>query len=315
MIIEKTAIEKSNYIRNDYYYNSARESMFDLFNNMLTNGMITTVFLPGYIGWSPKEGSGIFDPINNLEGISVQYYKMSSDLDINCDDLFAKIKKLESNKFAVLIVNYFGFIDARIKDLADEVKKYSGWLVEDNAHGFFTYQLTEKTYSDATFFSLHKMFPFENGGSLLIHNKLLADFKFNGNSVSEYNPWKYDIRKIAQVRRKNYKTLENIINKKSVAEYFIPLKPNGLLKGIVPQTFPIRIIKGDRNKIYELMNESGYGVVSLYHTLIKPLQLTEYQTSLDLSRCIMNLPVHQDVDADYYDEMIQLLIELCKQTS
>ena len=87
------------------------------------------------------------------------------------------------------------------------------------------------------------------------------------------------------------------------------------MPGTVPQTFPIRIIKGDRNKIYELMNQHGYGVVSLYHTLIEPLQRSEYQASIDLSRCIMNLPVHQDVDADKYAEMVELLIDFCKTTS
>lgn len=315
MIIEKTASQADNYLRSEYYYGSAREGMFDLFRNMIDDGMIDTVFLPGYIGWSPNEGSGIFDPINNLEGLQVQYYKMISELNIDCDDLFARIAT--AGKFAVLVVNYFGFIDSRIKEITDAVKWHSGWLIEDNAHGFFTYQYTEETYSDATFFSLHKMFPFKRGSSLVVHNERLAALKYSGDNLNstEYNPWQYDVRGIARVRRENYATLEDIVNAESVAEFFIPLKKKGLPAGTVPQTFPIRVLKGDRDKIYELMNEAGYGVVSLYHTLIEPLRRSEYQASLDLSMCVMNLPVHQDVDADRYCEMVQLLVELCKATS
>jgi selenocysteine lyase/cysteine desulfurase len=205
MIIDKIAINKENQKIHEYYYSSAREGMFDLFNNMKKEDMINTLFLPGYIGWSPKEGSGIFDPIDKLEGLSIQYYKMTSDLSIDINDLSNRIKKIENDKFAVLAVNYFGFVDLRIEDVADIVKQYSGWLIEDNAHGFFTYQYTEENFSDATFFSLHKMFPFSSGGSLIVKNNQLTSLKYNGSNISdiEYNPRKYNVRNIAQIRREN----------------------------------------------------------------------------------------------------------------
>ncbi|MFC4802565.1 aminotransferase class V-fold PLP-dependent enzyme [Neobacillus sp. GCM10023253] len=316
MVIDKIAVNKDNYRVHEFYYNSAREGMFDLLNNMKNNNKIDTLLLPGYIGWSPREGSGIFDPINNLEGLTVQYYKMTTDLNINLDDLSQRIEDLGSDKFAVLAVNYFGFVDKCIKDVADIVKKYSGWLIEDNAHGYFTYLNTQDNYSDATFFSLHKMFPFKAGGSLIVRNKLLSELKYNGRSISEtqYNPWIYDVSKIANIRRENYLTLASIIREEGVTEYFTPLKEHLVLE-TVPQTFPIRITCGNRDKIYELMNESGYGVVSLYHTLIEPLRSPEYQVSLDLSKCIMNLPVHQDVNKDKYQDMINLLVKYCKETS
>jgi hypothetical protein len=246
MIIDKTAINNENQKIHEYYYNSARDGMFDLFNNMKNEDMIDTLFLPGYIGWSPKEGSGIFDPINKLEGLSIKYYKMKSDLSIDVNDLSNRIKKIEDGKFAVLVVNYFGFVDIRIKDVADIVKHYSGWVIEDNAHGYFTYQYTEENYADATFFSLHKMFPFSCGGSLIVKNNQLTILKYSGSSISdiENNPWKYDVRNIAQIRRENYMTLESIIQKEDVAEYFTPLKKN-LMVGNVPQTFPICINKGN----------------------------------------------------------------------
>ena len=240
---------------------------------------------------------------------------MKSDLSIDVNDLSNRIEKIEDGKFAVLVVNYFGFVDIRIKEVTDIVKKYSGWCIEDNAHGFFTYQYTEENYSDATFFSLHKMFPFNGGGSLIVKNSKLSNLSYSGSNVTEteYNPWKYDVRNIARIRRENYIALEHIIQKEDVAEYFTPLKKN-LMAGNVPQTFPICINKGNRDEIYELMNESGYGVVSLYHTLIEPLRSSEYQ-SINLSKCVMNLPVHQDVNKDMYQDMVKLLVEYCKTTS
>jgi dTDP-4-amino-4,6-dideoxygalactose transaminase len=161
------------------------------------------------------------------------------------------------------------------------------------------------------------MFPFEHGGSLIIRNTCLAKLNYNGADIdsTKYNPWKYDIFKIACVRRNNYLALEELIDSENIKPYFIPLKDRELLNDNIPQTFPIKIIKGDRNKIYEIMNEAGFGVVSLYHTLIEPLRNSQFQESIDLSERIMNLPIHQDVDSSSYPEMIRLLVKTCKETS
>ena len=317
MLIKKRATNENGHLRLEYFYDSAREAMYDLLHNMIDGEIVNIILLPGYIGWSPLEGSGILDPIAELKGLEVRYYKIREDLTIDTDDLFSKIAKLEDDNFAVLIVNYFGFVDEQISDISRVVKSRSGWVIEDNAHGFFTYQYSAGTYSDATFFSLHKMFPFDRGGSLVITNKLLSTFTYQGDGLdtAKYNPWVYDIAQIARVRRQNYLMLEELISAKDNHEYFVPLKQTSLGSGVVPQTFPIRILKGNRNEIYEMMNQAGYGVVSLYHTLISDLRHPEYQVSLDLSKCILNLPVHQDVEIERYSDMIATLKECCKQTS
>jgi len=316
MIIEKAATKKDNFVSHNYYYDSARAAMFDLVSNMCISGLIDTLFLPGYIGLSPKEGSGIFDPVNRIEELKLKYYKMTSNLDIDFYDLIYKMRELKSEKFAVLVVNYFGFVDPRIEELTIEIKKKSGWIIEDNAHGFFTYQYYKQSMADATFFSLHKMFPFERGGSLSILNEQLNGLGYCGNSLQNtvYNPWVYDIQKIARLRRENYEELEKIIKDKKYLHLFRPLKESKD-HGIIPHTFPICIIHGDRNKIYTLMNEKGFGVVSLYHTLIEPLRTNEFRASLDLSRQILNLPVHQDVDRSHYEEMVALLAKYCESTA
>ena len=62
----------------------------------------------------------------------------------------------------------------------------------------------------------------------------------------------------------------------------------------------------------EIMNQKGYGVVSLYHTLIEPLRNKEFGEAWDLSKCILNLPIHQDVDTNEYPNLVHELIMACK---
>jgi len=315
MIISKAAIEKENFKSSEFYYDSAREGMFDLLLNMSNDKLVKTLFIPGYIGWSPKEGSGIFDPINKLRNVSVIYYKMDGDLNIDFDDLISKIMKLEHEKFAVLAVNYFGFIDPNIEKIYSKIREQNGWIIEDNAHGFFTSLYSNHSSADATFFSLHKMFPFNKGGSLKILNDQLRKFEFQGTQLheSDENPWLYDVSKIAFTRKYNYEKLDRIVKLEKCTSLFEPLK-HSLNEGIIPQTYPIKINVGNRDKIYELMNQFGYGVVSLYHTLIKPLRDVEHKNAHNLSKQILNLPIHQDVDSSKYENMVDLLLRFCIET-
>lgn len=315
MMINKTAVKKENHIVCEYYYDSAREGMFDLLLKMKKNGLIEKVFVPGYVGWSPKEGSGIFDPINKIENISVEYYKMDIDLNIDINNLYEKIYNLDNSNFAILIVNYFGFIDPNIKEISSKIKEKSGWIIEDNAHGFFTNMYSNHSYADASFFSLHKMFPFKKGGSLKVINNRLKEFMFEGKKLNQIveNPWLYDVSKISFVRRSNYEKIDKLVKSGKYSFCFEPLKDK-LGEGIIPQTYPIKILTGNRDKIYELMNQSGYGVVSLYHTLIEPLRNLEHSDAFRLSKQILNLPVHQDVNSNEYDNMVELLAKFCLET-
>jgi len=316
MILSKAACEVKNYKLCEYYYDSAREALLDLLLIMKNDGLIETIFVPGYVGWSPKEGSGIFDPINKLTNVSVEYYRMDNRLNIDLNCLYTRIENLVNKKFAVLIVNYFGFIDPNVEDVYSRVKQHYGWIIEDNAHGFFTSLYSKHSAADATFFSLHKMFPFSKGGSLRVQNDTLRRYPFEGKHISQidYNPWIYDIAQIAFARRSNYEKLDKLIRLDKYSPCFQPLK--GKLDGwTIPHTYPVIIKAGNRAKIYELMNQAGYGVVSLYHTLIEPLRNLAHSDAWSLSKRILNLPVHQDVNANEYEYMIELLSKFCLETA
>lgn len=318
-LMTKSQENISNYLKYERYYDSAREAMKDFIEVVADMGLKDApimVFLPAYIGISPKEGSGIFDPIIELSKkskIAFRFYKLHKDLSIDLEDVAKKIVSTNSN-FILLKVNYFGFCDNREEELFNIVKNSRGILLEDNAHGFFSYLTKDKHFCDVTFFSLHKQFPFNDGGMLLIENPELADLEYRGSiePPRDRNPWKYDFLKIAKVCRNNYKTIDSIIQKES--ELFKPLRPFSTIGNFVPQSYPIVLKKSDRFKVYLDLNDEGFGVTSLYHTLIDPIkQNDEYKETIELSSKILNLPVHQDVDPNLYPELVRLLADSCRK--
>lgn len=305
-MIPKIQKNRDNYFFNEFFYDRARDAMFDIVNNLNKLGF-KDIFIPGYIGWSPKEGSGIFDPINSISNLTRHYYLMTKNLYIDIDYLQKNIQEHS----ILLVVNYFGFRDPYLEEIIKFAHEKGCVVIEDNAHGFYTYHLTRKLESDFSFFSLHKMFPFEKGGSFILNNNKYRNLPFTGVTSPLNNPYQYDIYSIAQKRKENFKLLYSLLEEHS--EFLRPLKSTKDILNNVPQTFPIVLLQGDRNLVYEKMNSMGYGVVSLYHTLIDELQNEKYAEAVFLSKNIMNLPLHQDVNSLEYSKMISTLINCIKE--
>lgn len=312
-MIDKTASDITTERFSTLYYRQARQGMHDVIEKMHSAGMIEHVYIPGYVGWSPKEGSGIFDSISTVKGIDICYYKMTYDLWIDENDLFQKVN---ADKSLVLIVNYFGFRDNKAFSIIEKLKERNVYIMEDNAHGFFTWHEHKELDSDIVIFSLHKMFPFEDGGSLIIRNPSLIKLPLTGKAFPEINknPYDYRVHEIAEKRKGNYAALQKALLFAENNGFVESIRSLGYLNDNVPQTYPIRIKIGDRNRIYSLMNDAGFGVVSLYHTMIDDLQNEDNMEAVQLSKCILNLPVHQDVNMDEYAQMAECLINACKIT-
>lgn len=316
-LIDKNPENRTVSLSTVYYYDRARDAMYDIMAEMAKAGMLKHVLLPAYIGWSPKEGSGIYDPIVKLEnlGVNHSFYRVDSRLRVNINDLNTRLIQDRCCPRVLLIVNYFGFPDARAREIVQEAHKYGVFVIADNAHGMYTYLRDGGIGADATFFSIHKMLPYDKGGSLLIRNEDLKKLACSGvlHNETPYMPWVYDLAEISRQRRENYNTLVDVIHSFDSEDLFSFLYDE-LPDMVVPQSLPILLRKGDRFAVYKSMNAAGYGVVSLYHTLIKPLNNPEYSKSLELSSRILNLPVHQDVNTSLYEDMVELLIECCRQT-
>lgn len=317
----KTQAKPTNCLRQDWFYDAARIAMEDFLFQVTQSDYANSaaaplrVLIPAYIGVSPKEGSGIYDPLISLRDrglIEFEFYRMTSNLFIDVVDAFDLIVRHRGNPFVFLKVNYFGFSDPCEIALYDAVKNSGGLLLEDNAHGYFTFQERSKHYCDATFFSLHKQFPFSRGGMLHVCGDSMADWSFAGSTFPnwEENPFRYDSGAISLARRRNYERLDELMH--CHEELWFPLRT---LRGIpytVPQTYPIALRHCDRFRVYEEINEQGYGVTSLYHTLIEPLRNDpSFAESQRLSACILNIPVHQDVDEFVYPDLVEALAESC----
>jgi hypothetical protein len=250
------------------------------------------ILLPAFIGWSPREGSGVFDPVL-ATGADAAFYDLNADLTV---DLEALERALSSEQFAVLvIIHYFGRSDpaiARVRALAD---RHGVVLVEDLAHGFFSAASGSESgrHGHLSMFSLHKMFPFEDGGLVIYFDPTLV--KTQKSTVPELAAriLSYDWRRISLDRRNNFLELTGLLSAMPECGVGFELLWPELLGRDVPQTLPVRILGDGRDAIYLGMNDDGFGMVSLYHTLIDRVAVG-FDNLNALSSHIINFPVHQD---------------------
>ena len=77
----------------------------------------------------------------------------------------------------------------------------------------------------------------------------------------------------------------------------------------VPQTYPVLVRTVSRYRLYDAMNAAGFGVVALYHTLVSLIGESEFPESHDVSRQVLNLPVHQDLGGAQLDALVAHMAE------
>ena len=302
-MIDKKATIESNFKNKLYFFDSAREAWGQILNS-LPNG--SRVLLPNYIGISEREGSGIYDPIIENK-IKHEFYTLNKDLSISTKKIE---EKLASNKYdLILIVNYFGFISSEINKSIELCKKHNLLIVEDCAH-LYNYNLPQydgyREKVDFTFYSLHKYFPFENGGMLWQRNNSI-NFRFKINKDIESYAFKilsYDTYSIAQKRRANFLRYEKLLKNIDGISFF-----KSLGKHDIPHNFPIIIENGLREKLYFWMIDKGIHLIALYYKMIPPLDNVNNIDALMLSKNILNLPLYQDIE----EKDIKLIVKLLKK--
>jgi len=256
------------------------------------------ILLPGYIGWSQKEGSGVFDPIASL-GLRFAFYRLNRQLQIDMDSV---TRLFEQHRVrAVLLVHYFGFPDPCAPDVVGLAEQHGALVMEDEAHAMLSDLVGGACgrRGDAAVFSLHKLLPVRDGGVLVINRD---DNRFaEGTKRSDRTEAEYDLAAISLARRRNAMRLLACMDR--LGEDVQPLWPT-LPEGVVPQTLPIIVLNRSRDDLYFAMNASGFGVVSLYHTMISALDRTEHSDAFWVAKRIMNLPVHQDIEIDDLDALV-----------
>jgi dTDP-4-amino-4,6-dideoxygalactose transaminase len=298
MEINKKQSDTNNFKFYFYEFISARSA----FEHVLTNSEIRTILLPGYIGYSTREGSGVFDPVRNSNKIPT-FYRLNKNLTIDIPDLTTKLHNQTGS--IVLIIHYFGFIDPNISEIRQIVKDNNCLLIEDYAHAYFSFLKRPVLKFDFAFFSLHKQFPSDFGG-LLLSKKL--DLQLAETLIS-FPFWNYNYFAISQKRRSNFMYLLNIF--KNIKE--VELLHSKLPRNIVPQTFPLLLKNKEiRDHLYFKLNENGFGAVSLYHELIDEIP-SNFNIERNVSDRILNLPVHQDTNPSQLKLLTKCFFQLLTQ--
>ncbi len=302
--VGQRATDLNNFLRPTIQFENARTA-FKAFLQGMNFTPNDKILLPAYIGWSKKEGSGVFDPIKEV-GLKFIFYRLTRDLVIDLDDLRKKI--LTGRPKLLVVIHYFGYPDPYYPEAVAYARSQGLLVVEDESHALFSDWVGGVCgrLGDAAVISLHKMFPFRSGGLLMLNNAI----KETDRNRLQHSPLQrvlnedllgYDLLEISKIRRNHAKQLLKLLEPLRGA--VDPLR-SSLPDGVVPQTLPVVISGRPRNELYFELNKYGYGVVSLYHTLIEPIQQSEFPGSHWVAQRIMNLPVHQDVPADALQAMV-----------
>lgn len=303
-MIVKTASIKNNGYQPLYYYQSAREAFAEILE-YYNNKFDSTLLLPGYIGFSPREGSGIYDPVCETK-IAHEFYPMNDKLNVDLQK-FRELLDSTDGHIIVLLVHYFGYPDKSIEEMVEICRNKGAVIIEDAAHALYTDYIDHSCgqYGDYVLYSLHKMLPFEDGGMLRI-NSCTEELEPRNCITLDISPFSYNFSEIARKRKRNAFLWYEILNNHD--EQVEVLRP--FSNDVTPQTFPIVIKNYDRNDLYFKLNEEGFGAVSLYHTMIEPVQKPEYEKAVWLSQHIINMPVHQDVDESDIRSMADRLLSI-----
>lgn len=301
--VTKTAVDPTTARSPSFFYDSARAGMKDFLEQRMAAQPGLRVLLPSFIGWSPHEGSGVFDPVRELD-LPATFYRVHDDLTVDVADLKSSLEGC--GPVVVVIIHYFGRTDPLLEEVASIVERHDGVLVEDLAHGFFTAQTDGPAgrFGGVLMYSLHKMFPTPDarGGMVTYRDASLLDGQASTRPDLAGFLLDYDWREIAARRRAHGVDLEQRLRSLAdrVGGFHLLFAPAFVHD--VPQTLPVRIEGRGRDEIYARMNAEGFGMVSLYHTLIP--ELRDNSAMVDLSQTVINFPVHQDMGADQREALV-----------
>jgi dTDP-4-amino-4,6-dideoxygalactose transaminase len=312
-VIPKGAADRDVARTPALFYESARAGMRDL----LTRGPEPAagqdgVLLPAYIGWSAREGSGVFDPVRE-SGRPYGFYRLMGDLSADLADVE---RQLASRRYQYLVViHYFGRLERRMVDLRRLADAAGVTIVDDLAHGFFSAMRSRDEWSpaDVALYSLHKQFAVPRGGMVVYRRASLIAGQQSTHDELAGEILSYDWREIARRRRDNFERIREALSPRA-REVGVRLMWSELHPLDVPQTMPVLLGMGGRDRVYAEMNEQGFGMVSLYHTLIP--ELRGFDETIDrTARTIINFPIHQDVDPARIGAMVERFVAAAGRSS
>ena len=240
--IGKIARDSDRFARHTYSFANGR-SAFKAYLLTLCLKPEDEILLPAYIGWSSREGSGVFDPVEEV-GAKFRFYRLNRDLSIDLEDLRSQLAA--GCPRLLVIIHYFGFPDRNLAEVAALARSRGVLILEDEAHALYSDWIGGicGRLGDAAIMSLHKVLPFESGGLLILNRP--NDVAASAVSDSPMRKWldrsplDYDLFEIAKARRHNARQLLELLSPLTGRAYpLFPILPDG----IVPQTLPVIIAR------------------------------------------------------------------------
>jgi len=262
------------------------------------------VLLPAYIGLSPREGSGVYDPVVGA-GVPHAFYRVGPDL---CADV-AHVAALlaEAPAAAVLVIHYFGAAEPALTRIGELAHAHGAVVVEDCAHaiGATADGTPLGDVGDYAVFAIHKLIAAPTGGFLQLNRADVAigepppALAIEPEVLARFHATRWP--EVAAARIANYRGLAARVGTIPGVRLFWPELP----VGCVPHTLPVLIERADRFAVYGRMRDAGLGVVALYHTLIPPITAGAFPDAHAVSARILNLPIHHEVTPGGLDRLAE----------
>ena len=288
-MIQKDATDTTRHVRDWIFTNSARTA-FEILLRGRSWPTGSSLLMPGYIGYTDREGSGVFDPVRNT-GTPSTFYPMGERLQVDLELIQAL---LATGKHPmILVIHYFGLAHVDMPAMKELCDRYKVILVEDCAHVPLTEEPGLGTYGGASFHSLHKMLAVPDGGVLRINDPSLdhgaiAEGETCAATTLEH-VLRSDLSAIMDVRKSNYAFVAERLKDVEGLDVLYPS-----IGELVPHDFPIRVKDGLREKLYFALMDKGLPTTALYYRMIDAITSEEHPNAHALSKSILNLPVHQD---------------------
>ncbi len=295
-MITKSAQNTSNLTKGLTFTRSARSAWKLIIESVAKEHGHASILLPAYIGFTEREGSGIFDPVEATKA-EYNFYSLNEDLSINFESFSELIGTGEYN--IAFVVHYFGFCRNNVAKIKSLCKANNVIFVEDCAHAF---QLGLRSESlgimgDFSIYSLHKHLPTDTGGILRDLSRSTELLALPDEDKISYDAslqlLNSDLEAIAAKRRDNFIYYSAALEGVDGLQVMYTLNEDE-----VPQTFPVRVKNKLREPLYFYLMEKQIPTIALYYRLIDNLDANSYPLSHTISREILNLPVHQDITQD-----------------
>jgi len=283
---------------------AARDAYKALLETLVPSGR--PLLLPAYVGWSPREGSGLFDPVV-ATGIDHAFYPLDDRLRVELEAFEALL--VDRDPAAVVLVHWFGFAEPATLRIAEVCRAHGVILVEDCCHALGAHlggrALGE--VGDYAMVSLHKVLASTGGGYLQANGDRPLPGPVPGEARADPSDLAVladaDVEEAARRRRANYRALASRVAGVDGVRLFHETLP----EGAVPLNLPLLVEGVDRFALYTAMRARGVGVVALYHTLVDALDAERHPAAFRLSERILNLPCHQELGEPELDRVAEAL--------